>query len=617
MTARPVAWKMGTTRAGLAWRRKMKNKFLIMFAAAIVVTITVGVASAATYTVTKIADTNDGVCDSDCSLREAVALANASVDNDTIQFDFPLFNSPQTIVLSGGEIVVANNGTLTISGPGADRLTLDGNQASRILTIGTSATANVSGIRFTRGNGVGALNTGRGGAVYVVGGTLTMSNSILTGNTAANGGAFNNAASTAPAVPATATYINCVFSNNSSTSTGGAGQNFSTSFLTIEGSTFTGNSGGTTTGGGALQANGQVRITNSTFSGNTATAGPGGAIQSNGTLLLLTNVTISGNTSVTNGGGLHRATTNVNGFIRNSIIAGNNGAAASPDVTNSAAGLASQGNNIIGNTGTSTGWVASDLLNTNPLLTPIGNYGGLGQTFAIRSNSPAVNGGQNCVIDLSCTANNPPSAVTNDQRGAARTAGATVDIGAFESSTSYVATLPNATIGIPYQQVIAPNNGAFNYTVSSGNLPGGLALTTSLADTKNADPEAIVAIEGTPSSGGTNLFTITIAESVLTGGSQANINYSLTVTGAVANVFISGRVLDGGLGIVPNALVLITDGASVNMSTRSNSFGNYRFSGLPPGVPYTITVQTKGLSFAPAIIAPSGNVTGFDLSPTP
>ena len=31
------------------------------------------VAHAATYTVSKIADTNDGVCDADCSLREAVA----------------------------------------------------------------------------------------------------------------------------------------------------------------------------------------------------------------------------------------------------------------------------------------------------------------------------------------------------------------------------------------------------------------------------------------------------------------------------------------------------------------------------------------------------------------
>lgn len=54
---------------------------------------------AATVTVTKIADTNDGVCDSDCSLREAVS---ASKNGDTIVFS-ELFNSPQIILLTNGQ----------------------------------------------------------------------------------------------------------------------------------------------------------------------------------------------------------------------------------------------------------------------------------------------------------------------------------------------------------------------------------------------------------------------------------------------------------------------------------------------------------------------------------
>src|SRR5512143_2212057 len=41
-------------------------------------------ARAATFTVTKTADTNDGVCDADCSLREAISAANASPGADTI-----------------------------------------------------------------------------------------------------------------------------------------------------------------------------------------------------------------------------------------------------------------------------------------------------------------------------------------------------------------------------------------------------------------------------------------------------------------------------------------------------------------------------------------------------
>ncbi len=40
-----------------------------------------------TFTVTKTADTNDGVCDADCSLREAITAANALAGTDTIAFN--------------------------------------------------------------------------------------------------------------------------------------------------------------------------------------------------------------------------------------------------------------------------------------------------------------------------------------------------------------------------------------------------------------------------------------------------------------------------------------------------------------------------------------------------
>ena len=41
-------------------------------------------ASAATFTVTKTADTNDGICDTDCSLREAIVAANAAPGAGTV-----------------------------------------------------------------------------------------------------------------------------------------------------------------------------------------------------------------------------------------------------------------------------------------------------------------------------------------------------------------------------------------------------------------------------------------------------------------------------------------------------------------------------------------------------
>jgi CSLREA domain-containing protein len=407
-------------------------------------------ANGATYVVTKVADTNDGVCNEDCSLREAIAAANATPEDDIIVFS-SLFDTPQTIVLSGSEMVIANNGSLTINGPGAHLLTLDGNQTSRILSSGADVIVSIDGIRFTRGNGAGALNTGRGGAIYNVGGTMVLSNSIITQNTAGNGGGLNNAATTNPSVPADLTIINCVISNNSTTSAGGAMQNFSTSTFRMYNSTVSGNTSATG-GGGAMQANGMVMIVNSTFFGNTSngTTG-GGAITSNGSLFNVTNSTFAGNTAATNGGGIHRGTTNVNGYIRNTIIAGNTG--PQPDVSNSAGGIQSQGNNIIGAVGTSTGWIKSDLLNTNPLLGPLSDNGGFGMTLLPLEGSPAIDAGQNCVVDSSCSSNNPPIDVSTDQRGVVRPANGIVDIGSVEVSVLAEASVSGTVVTPSGRQV--------------------------------------------------------------------------------------------------------------------------------------------------------------------
>src|SRR5688572_24841483 len=92
-------------------------------------------ANAATFTVTKTADTNDGVCDADCSLREAIFAANGAAGDDVIEFASGTFGSASTITLTSGEMTISANGSLTINGPGAGLLTLDGNLASRIMTV--------------------------------------------------------------------------------------------------------------------------------------------------------------------------------------------------------------------------------------------------------------------------------------------------------------------------------------------------------------------------------------------------------------------------------------------------------------------------------------------------
>ena len=80
-----------------------------------------------------------------------------------------------------------------------------------------------------------------------------------------------------------------------------------------------------------------------------------------------------------------------------------------------------QGHNLIGNSSGGSGYVASDLLNINPLLAPLGDYGGPTQTMPLLPGSPAINAGDGT------------NAPTTDQRGFARVVNGTVDIGAFES----------------------------------------------------------------------------------------------------------------------------------------------------------------------------------------
>ena len=73
-------------------------------------------------------------------------------------------------------------------------------------------------------------------------------------------------------------------------------------------------------------------------------------------------------------------------------------------------------------------------------IAPLANNGGLTQTHALLSTSPAINAGSNCVTDLTCAASNPFVILTTDQRGTGfpRLVGAAVDIGAFEFNSASV-----------------------------------------------------------------------------------------------------------------------------------------------------------------------------------
>src|SRR4051812_6641941 len=79
----------------------------------------------ATFIVNSLLDNGDGA---NTTLREAIVAANLRPGADTITFAAALFPSgaPGTITLAGAaEIDITD--TITIKGPGIDRLTISGN----------------------------------------------------------------------------------------------------------------------------------------------------------------------------------------------------------------------------------------------------------------------------------------------------------------------------------------------------------------------------------------------------------------------------------------------------------------------------------------------------------
>jgi CSLREA domain-containing protein len=233
-------------------------------------------AHATTLTVTKTADTNDGVCDADCSLREAIAAAN---DSDTINFSVT-----GVITLNSGELAIGKN--ITISGPGALSLAVDGNNASRVFHILAGETVTISNLTIRNGN------SNAGGGIYNEHGTLTVNNCAVSGNTASSigGGIYNDAFG---GINATLTLNNCTVSGN-----------------------FAGGNTPSASGGGIDQQAGNggsasLAINNSTISGNTADSSVragGGAISSfantpNGASISVNNSTITNNNTLTCAGG--------------------------------------------------------------------------------------------------------------------------------------------------------------------------------------------------------------------------------------------------------------------------------------------------------------------------
>ena len=131
-----------------------------------------------------------------------------------------------------------------------------------------------------------------GGGVWNLG-TLTVTTSSFSGNSARDGGGIDDYGPL--------TVSNSSFSGNSAHGGGGAIAGEGDGTVTVTSSTFAGNSASGFSGGGAIWTNGTLDMSNSTLAGNSATGSRGGAICNSGTLTVAGS-TFAGNTGKGEGG---------------------------------------------------------------------------------------------------------------------------------------------------------------------------------------------------------------------------------------------------------------------------------------------------------------------------
>ncbi len=316
------------------------------------------------FTVTKTADTNDGVCNSDCSLREAIVAAEIATGNDDLIRFSSLFDTPQTITLGGNELIIAES--MTIQGPGADLLTISGNGLSQVFYVNAPGSVTLSGLTVRDG-----YSTGDGGGIGSSAAQLNLRNVTVAGNRAAffGGGVTVSGGRNQ--------FTGCTFSDNETDYYGS----------------------GIVVGGAPTAA---LKLINTTVSGNRSKFGSSVMAFSSGvaqTDLEIVNSTIANNTA-SEGGGILVATQSgvdaiANVSLRNTIVSNNSVPnIATLDFGGGPMTITSLGFNL---TNEDTGGYfnqASDKVGVDPRLGPLTNNGGQTESHALMGGSPALDAGE-------------------------------------------------------------------------------------------------------------------------------------------------------------------------------------------------------------------------------
>ncbi len=298
-------------------------------------------AQAANFDVTRLDDPAPSGCASgvDCSLREAVIDANASLGPDTIGLPAPPAGQSYELTQPGpfednamtGDLDLLGDVTITGAGSGAGPATIDANGMDRVFQVGdfggATPSVELTGLTITGGD------IDVGGGVWVIGGDLTVKNSVVTRNSVITEGPGRGGGLALESFTGTshATISDSTFSHNTAQQSFGGGL-----------------------GGGIYVGEGQLTLLRSTIGPGNLAEGTSGAFSDpaqgggiyNADEATLTNVTVSGNSVGTGnngaGGGIYSAVLQgpVSTVIESSTI-----------VENTVSGPGGQGGNLARDTG--------------------------------------------------------------------------------------------------------------------------------------------------------------------------------------------------------------------------------------------------------------------------
>lgn len=450
----------------------------------------------------------DGICSTAvpnnnvCTLRAAVQEANALVGADTIN----LLGITYTLSIPRGMTfdTTSANGDLnilddlTINGvPGS---TINGNgvvTGDRVFGVGPGKIVGMSGFTITGGRTFETEGAGINSTGSLTLDRMTLTNNSTSGSEDNSGGAIYSH----DTVGASLTIIRSTISGNTGSYGGGIS---SRGPLTVRDSTISGNTA--TFRGGGIYTVGTTNIVNSTISGNHANEHGGGIYTVGGTVGLHSSTVAINRANgdaddtpgVGYGGGVYISAGTVT--LANTIVAGNGeyvyagGAKPTLNPSSCYGTLSSAGNNIVTPSNGNECAVNGSFSAADPLLGTLQNNGGPTQTYAIPSNSPAVDQGN----PAGCT-DHLGAPLPNDQRGYAR-AGVRCDIGAFEYAGIAPATPTPSPAPSPTSSATASSSPTPSSTASPTPTPSISATPTPTGIGSPTPTQSVAATPtGTPS----------------------------------------------------------------------------------------------------------------------